>query len=1102
MSKQNINAAVLVVEDDPTFQELTRHYLQNKGFRVDLCSNAESALEHLRVGDYDLLLLDHILETKMDGLDLLTQVRADGNEIAVVMMTGTKDQDLVIQAMRLGALDFVKKRSAPKFLAKLENAVLRGLHVSQLERKMRRTHAALQESEQRYRNLFMNSKAVTLIFRSGDGQVIDANKAACDFYGYSCEELLALTASDLNMECDEVENSKSDQQNHFYCKQKLADGSVRDVEVYTGPIEMNGETFIYSIIHDISARLRAENIIAGQHRTLERLAKQEPLEKVLDELTVMLEVECPGAHFAIFSVKGDQNFYLESAPQLPKGIVEEIRRKGLLKECHLIQGDCEHEDFEEFTDDCKSCQARKWFSENNIQGTQVEPILSSDQEMIGAFCAFYPDDMDVNKKQLSLEFMKKNASLAGIAIEHHKQVQSIGMQAEFLQTVIDAVPMPIYYKDEEARYTGCNRAMAEFCERPVNQIIGHTLYDLFPNEGDPFSVQDQKVFEEGGAHRVESSVTRSDGLHYVLSYKARFEGPKNRVGIVGSVVDITDSKLTENELKLSKTVFETTSEAIVVTDLENKIQAVNPSFTHVTGYTEKEVLGKDPAFLSSGRHDAMFYQRMWTQLVDTGRWQGEIWNRRKNGDLYAEWLSISAVYDSAGKTTQYVAVFSDITKRKKAEELIRHQANYDALTNLPNRSLFVDRLSRATMRAKRQEFKVALMLLDLDRFKSVNDTLGHNTGDLLLREAAVRISHCVRETDTVSRLGGDEFTVILPDLKLNSDIEKVVSKILKALADPFLISGHEIFISGSVGITVFPDDGRELELLLRNADTAMYRAKEAGRNGYRFFTAEMNAEAHQQMILERDMRQAIEREEFVVFYQPVVDIASGKIVSCEALVRWEHPDRGLLGPGYFIALAEENGLINEIGGLVLKQVVQQIKKWQSDPIMRTIRVAVNLSTRQLQSENLLEDLKNFLAHYDISAQSLTFEVTETLVMQDPEHAANLLEEIRGLGFKVSLDDFGTGYSSLNYLKRFSFDVLKIDRSFIMDLESDEGDSALVEAIIVMAHKLGIKVIAEGVENHNQRIFVSRQNCDFIQGFLYSEPIPCDAFQTYCIEANT
>jgi len=693
------------------------------------------------------------------------------------------------------------------------------------------------------------------------------------------------------------------------------------------------------------------------------------------------------------------------------------------------------------------------------------------------------------ERALRVSRLEEQMHIAHLALEQ---------QAKFLQTVIDAVPTPIYYKDQDGRYVGCNTAMATFMEKSKKEIIGKTVLDLYGCDTSHVIAQNENKLKQDGTNGLfEIAVERSDGTHHVLSHKACFTDPQGQSGIVGAVIDITDRKLYENELRLAQTVFDTTSEAIVVTDVKNRIQAVNPSFTQVTGYTEEEVLGRDPGFLSSGRQDGEFYHNMWVQLCETGRWQGEIWNRRKNGDLYAEWLSISAVHGDDGEISQYVAVFSDITKRIKAEEMIRHQANYDALTNLPNRNLFLDRLSRSMIRAKRNQTQVALMFLDLDRFKSVNDTLGHNVGDLLLQEAAMRISGSVRETDTVSRLGGDEFTVIIPDLHHVNDVEKIASKILKKLAKPFSIQGHEIFLSGSVGVTVFPDDGDDLEVLLKNADTAMYRAKECGRNDFRFFTQEMNAEAHQLMVLEREIRKAIEHDEFIVYYQPVVDVASGNIVSCEALVRWVHPRHELVGPGYFIGVAEETGLIDDIGRSVLRQVCQQIRDWQSDPVMKGIRVAVNLSPHQLRNRDLVKDLKEMLERYQINASALALEITETLVMQDPERAAEILQEIRALGIKIYLDDFGTGYSSLNYLKRFSFDVLKIDRAFIKDVDRDEGDAALVEAIIVMAHKLGIKVVAEGVETEDQRLFVNEQACDLIQGFYYSQPLDPYRMMAFC-----
>lgn len=1107
MAITHTDASILVVDDDPIVLKLVSRFLEVKKYQVVGCSNALEAHDILQKASFDLVILDHYMSPGLCGLEMLKRMRAEGNEVGVIMLTGSDDQELVIEAMQSGALDFVKKSEGQDFLDKLEQAVLRALHVSRLEKKMAAAHNALQESEERYRELFVGCQAVFLIINPETGLIVDANEAACRFYGYTLEELTQKKISDINMlSADEVQTemarAREEKRTHFYFRHQLADQSVRHVEVHSGPIKFNETTHLYSIIHDITDRHRAESFVAGQHRTLEKLAKQFPLEEVLDELTQMLEDLNRGTSFAIFTVHDEGRYHLESAPHMPKEFVEQARKEGIEEACRLARGECGLSMFEDVVADCNSCQARQWMQTFGIHSAVVEPIYSTHKVMIGFFCAFFPENASAEQKAESQSYMRKNAPLAGVAIEHFKQVEAINHHAEFLQTLIDAVPTPIYYKERDGRYAGLNAAMAEFFERPASQIIDHSMKELYPETSDQFTRVDELLLEQGGNQVVEGALERSDGVHHVVVHKARFIKPDGKPGIVGAVMDVTESKKTEKELRLAQTVFDTTSEAIVVTDLQNRIQAVNPSFTHVTGYTELEVLGRDPGFLSSGRHDKHFYNQMWEHLSQTGRWQGEIWNRRKNGDIYAEWLAISAVYDKQGDITQYVAVFSDITKRKKDEELIRHQANYDALTNLPNRNLFTDRLSRSMVRAKRQKTQVALMFLDLDRFKWVNDTLGHNIGDMLLQKAAGRILKCVRESDTVSRLGGDEFTIVLPDLLNTHDVEKVARKVLETLSEPFNISGHEIFVSGSVGITVYPDDGKELELLLRNADTAMYRAKEAGRNDFRFFTAEMNAEAHQQMILERDMRRGIERDEFLVHYQPVVGVEQNKVVSCEALVRWQHPRRGIIGPGAFITIAEETGLINHLGEIVLRQVCEQIKAWESDPVMRSVRVAVNLSPRQLQNDNLLNELVAIVEEAGVSPHSLTLEITETLVMQDPEAAAKLLEDIRSVGFKVALDDFGTGYSSLNYLKRFSFDVLKIDRTFIKDIENDESDAALVEAIIVMAHKLGINVVAEGVETDLQHEFVAGQKCDYIQGYYYSQPIAPDAFTAFCEKLNT
>jgi diguanylate cyclase (GGDEF)-like protein/PAS domain S-box-containing protein len=547
-----------------------------------------------------------------------------------------------------------------------------------------------------------------------------------------------------------------------------------------------------------------------------------------------------------------------------------------------------------------------------------------------------------------------------------------------------------------------------------------------------------------------------------------------------------------HRLRLAEKVFETTYEGIMVTDADSVIESVNPAFSDITGYDAHEVIGQRPSVLSSGRHGAEFYRDMFAALAQRGGWQGEVWNRRKNGEVYAEWLSISAVRDKDGQITNYVAIFSDITERKASEEHVRHLAHHDALTGLPNRILLTERLEHALPHANRAGTLVAVMFLDLDRFKLVNDTLGHSVGDELLKAVAKRLTSCVREDDTVARLGGDEFVLVLEDVRGSQDIAKVAEKIIDSLSKPLMLDQHEIVVTPSVGISVYPHDGDDVETLVKHADVAMYRAKEKGRNNYQFFTADMNARAFERLTMENSLRKALERNEFVLYYQPQVDLESHRITGMEALLRWQHPDFGLVSPTQFIPIAEETGLIVAIGEWVLRTACAQNKAWQ-DAGIAPLRVAVNLSARQFKQANLVEMVRRALDDAGLEARYLELEITETVAMDHAEETAAKLRELKSMGVGISMDDFGTGHSSLSYLKRFPIDTLKIDQTFIQDIAQDSSDAAIASAITAMAHSLNLKVVTEGIETKEQLAFLGQHGRDEVQGYYFSEPLPAEAF---------
>jgi len=473
---------------------------------------------------------------------------------------------------------------------------------------------------------------------------------------------------------------------------------------------------------------------------------------------------------------------------------------------------------------------------------------------------------------------------------------------------------------------------------------------------------------------------------------------------------------------------------------------------------------------------------------------------RKNGDEYAERISITAVTDMLKRIVQYIVVFSDITQRKLDEERIRYQANYDALTGLPNRALFMDRLTQALTQAGRSDQRLGLMFIDLDGFKLVNDTLGHDKGDELLVEASKRLMTCVRQGDTVARLGGDEFTIIMPNLGDVRNAPMVAQRIIDSLEQPFLLRTHEAFVSGSIGIATFPDDAGDAATLLRNADAAMYRAKEQGKANYQFFTAELNAQVSERMIIKNGLSKAMERNEFMLYYQPKCDLATGRMVGVEALLRWRSADMGMVSPVKFIPVMEETGLIGQVGEWAIETACHQHREWRNAgfPFMR---VAVNLSVRQLRQNNLDEVVADILKRTGIDASGLELEITESMIMKDTENAIALLQRLRGMGIHLAMDDFGTGYSSLSYLKRFPLDTIKIDRSFVNDIATDPDDLEIIRTIIQMGHSLRRRIVAEGVETEEQRKLLRKLKCDEMQGYLVSPPVPASEIDRMLAEGR-
>jgi len=559
--------------------------------------------------------------------------------------------------------------------------------------------------------------------------------------------------------------------------------------------------------------------------------------------------------------------------------------------------------------------------------------------------------------------------------------------------------------------------------------------------------------------------------------------------------EIVERHRAEDKLRLAGEVIEALTEGVVIIDPDFRISSVNPAYTIISGFNVEEVIGNFPINHTALSQGGAMFDEMWSGLEARGRWEGEFWNLRKNGEEYAERLSVTAITSPTGEVMQFAAIISDITKRKQDEERILYQANYDSLTGLPNRSLFLDRLTQAINNMERSEKTLGLLFIDLDGFKLVNDTLGHDVGDMLLKEAAKRLGACVRTGDTVARLGGDEFTIIMPNLDDSKNAPLLAQRVLDSLARAFLLGGHEAFVSASIGITIYPDDATDAQELLKNADSAMYRAKEEGKANYQFYTSDMNDQIKERLIVKNGLSKALENDEFVLLYQPKLDLKTNRVTGAEALMRWESPDMGLVSPVKFIPVLEETGMVVEVGEWAIHTACRQHAEWLKQGLP-PIKVAVNLSARQLREPSFVNIVKTALKNAGLPSSAIEIEITESMLMSDAPIIVAALEDLHDFGVHISMDDFGTGYSSLSYLKRFPIDTIKIDRSFVNDIHVDADDAEIIHTIINMGHTLNRKIIAEGVETEEQLDILKAYRCDEIQGYFFSRPLPSADFMTF------
>ncbi|MGV1100654.1 EAL domain-containing protein [Thiovibrio sp. JS02] len=975
------------------------------------------------------------------------------------------------------------------------------------------TDPSILGSEERLRSL-LDAMPDIVCFKDGEGRWLEANKADLDLFQLTGIDYRGKTDADLAafspfyreafLACEQSDNTAWQSGKVLQGEEiiPLAAGGYKALEIYKIPlfhqdgsrkglVVLGRDITSYKVTQDILLRLRRQQEIV--QKLLQISFKDASL---LDQLREALDliVEIP---WLPLTAKGGIFLLDRARPETLSLSVHKNMDPALLRECGTISfGECL----------CgRAAQERRFIFAPHLP----EEHLSRYQGMDDQSHYIIP----ITKEEQTLGVLMLYAE-AGHACSEPEQ--------QFLETVAQTLALLIERQQAAQRLLSseANLSKAQQIAQlgywdwhiPENTLLWsaevYRIFGLSPEETAPsyekflshVHPDDRRKVQDAVQHSLETRAPYSinhriilDGAFRELHAEGEVEFAENGtpVRMFGTVQDITLLKKSEEQLAQAARVFDSSIEGITITDANGIIQSVNRAFTHITGYRAEEAIGKRPSILKSDRHDAKFYQDMWSTLLTAGRWEGEIWNRRKNGEVYPEWLTITAITDDYGQLTHHVAVFHDMSQLRSYEEQLHFHSYHDALTSLPNRQLMLDRLTVAIGHAQRSGKHVAALVIDLDNFKHINDSLGHTVGDVLLQQVAERLKTCLPADNTVARLGGDDFAVLVEECADEKEAVLLAEKIIDAFIAPFNLTIYESFVTVSIGITYSPTDGNDAETLLKNAELAMYRAKDEGKNKYQLFTKAMNAAVVHRLSLENNLRKALERNEFLVYYQPKVSVASREITGMEALIRWKTKDGRLVSPLDFIPLAEETGLIVAIGEYVLRQACLDTKRWLGQK--NDLTVAVNLSTRQFMQEGLVQRVSQIVEETGLPISRLALEITESAVMANEQTALALLLELKELGVCLALDDFGTGYSSLHYLRRLPINTLKVDRSFIKDLPHEENSVAIATTILALAQALKLEVVAEGVETVEQLAFLRKLNCTEIQGFLYSPPLTAEAF---------
>jgi len=938
--------------------------------------------------------------------------------------------------------------------------------------------AALVDRESRKNETLLRAASDGIYVLDAAGNVVQANDAFCRMLGYTHDEIMAMNVAQWCARCqaegpEKVIAGLLGSGTLFEGQHRRRDGSMVSVEVSTIGVEIDGRGLLYCSARDITARKEAERAVVESGRKLGTI-----IETALDAVVMMDD----DGIITGWNAQAERIFGWPRDEAVGRALHETIIPPRY-REAH-VRG------------------------MNRFLDTGTTTVMNSRIELSALHRNGHEFPIELTIASIRTEGGCEFSGFIRDITERKQVQQDLEEREERYRRLVESSPDVIY--------TFSLRNGGIYYSPRVEQVLGYSREYLYAHPmlwNESIHPEDRALvgevirrFGEGVPFDVEYRIRDAQGdWHWVRDRSIGRRVIGDEVLIEGLATDISERKRVENELRIAAKAFES-QECMFITDADGVIQRVNKAFVEATGYSAEEAVGKKPSILESTKHDAEFYRGMWSTLLRDGYWQGEIWRRHKNGEVYPGWQTISAVADPTGRITHYICTFADISELKEAEEKIRDLAYYDPLTRLSNRRHLLDRLQKALALNLRNGRQGALLFMDIDNFKDINDTQGHDVGDLLLIELAKRLQGCVRAGDTTARLGGDEFVVLLEDLNADeptaaAQAETVGEKILAAVRQPCLINGSDYHSTVSIGIALFSGEKNTAEEMLKRADVALYQAKAEGRNTLRFFDLAMQTLIAARVALESDLRRAVlEQEQFSLYYQPQVD-SSGRLIGAEALLRWQHPERGMVSPAKFIPLAEESGLILPLGHWVLSTACRQLAAWVERPETAHLTLAVNVSAKQFRLPTFADEVLNLVDYFRIDPARLKLEVTESLLLDSVDDTIAKMALLEGRGIRFSMDDFGTGYSSLSYLKRLPLYQLKIDQSFVRDVLTDPNDVAIIKTIIALAQSMSLGVIAEGVETEAQRRFLEANGCHAFQGYLFSKPVPIEDFERLVAAMN-